>query len=258
VDTAGVRIDSLVIRVDSATIAAWSDTTTTARGVVITMVAPGGRLRASDLVLRLDARPTFNPDTIVTVTSRPPDPVFIYDPVLPDAAATPFIGGRPSWRTYFEAKDGLDTVSVACPQVSPNCRVSLGDVNITYAAILLQPVPAPAGYVPQDSLRIGAQTLIVSGFTPIERSPPGQGVGATQRFLQPSEFRAPADGPLVEVPVTAFVAALAADTTVEGAPPPRWVGLLPLVEGVDFGVTTFQPLPVLRLILTIANELQLR
>jgi len=258
VDSLGVRVDSLVIPVDSQTIAAWSDTTTNARGVVITMVTPGGRLRSSDLVLRLDARPTFRPDTIVTVTSRPSDPVFIYDPVLPDAAPTPFIGGRPSWRTYFEVRDGLDTLSIACPEVSATCRVRLGDVNVTYAGIQLQPAPAPPGFAPQDSLRIGAQTLVLSEFTPIERSPLGQGVGATRRFLQPAEFRPPADGPLVEVPITEFVAALAADTLVDGAPPSRWIGLLPLVEGVDFGLAAFQPSPVLRLILTIANELQLR
>jgi hypothetical protein len=257
-DTADVRADSLVIPVDSQTIAAWSDSTTRARGVVITMVTPGGRLRASDLVLRLDARPSFHQDTIVTVTSRPPDPTFIYDPALADVSPSPLIGGRPSWRTYFEFRDVFDTLTVACPQVSVNCRVRVGDVNVTYAALLLQPTPAPAGFLLQDSMRIGAQILVLSDFTPIERSPPGAGVGATRRFILPAEFRPPADGPPVEVPITDFVASLAADSLVDGVAPSRWIGLVPLVEGVDFGVATFQAMPTLRLILTIANELQLR
>jgi hypothetical protein len=108
--------DSVVIPVDSATIAFWADTTNAARGAVVVMESAGIRATASDFVLRVDARSTINPDTVVTTTIRPPQRTFIYDPVLTSAPGiAPLAGGNPAWRAYFEFSNGLDTLPLACP-----------------------------------------------------------------------------------------------------------------------------------------------
>jgi hypothetical protein len=58
--------------------------------------------------------------------------------------------------------------------------------------------------------------------------------------------------------VTSFLRRLLADTTFDGAPVSPWMALLPILSGIDIGVAAFEPAPRLRLILTVARELQLR
>ena len=259
IDTAtwAAGVDSISIRVDSATIAAWADTTTTARGAVIEAVTGGIRVRTVDLVLRLEARPRFRPDTVVTVTSRPGDPTFVINPGLGTQRSAPLIGGRPSWRTYLRFREGLDTLSIPCPQVSASCVVRLGRATLTTATLMLQPAASPAGYLPQDTFRLGTRALLVSPRAPLERSPLGEAIGVSEKLLQPSLFLPGASREGVEVPVTSFVRALATDT-VPNQPAPRWLAVLPLIEGLNFGVAAFEELPRLRLVITIANQLQLR
>jgi hypothetical protein len=259
IDTASwaAGVDSISIRVDSATIAAWADTTTLARGAVITAVTSGIRVRTVDLVLRLDARPRFRPDTVVTVTSRPGDPTFVINPGLGTQGAAPLVGGRPSWRTYMRFREGLDTLAIPCPQVSANCVIRLDQATLTFGALVFQPAASPAGYLPQDTFRLGSRALLVSPRAPVERSPLGEALGVSEDLLQPSQFLPGASREPIEVPITSFVRNLAADT-VPDQPAPRWLAVLPLVEGLNFGVAAFESLPRLRLVITIANQLQLR
>ncbi len=249
--------DSVVILVDSATIAAWADTASVARGAVVVMETAGARARASDFVLRVDARSEINPDTVVTTTIRPPERTFLFDPVLTANGAEPLAGGNPAWRTFFEFSRGLDTMSVPCPDVSPSCRIPLRDADITFAALELVPRVAPAGYLPSDSMLLVSRLVLVSDIAPLPRSPLGAGVGVTQQFVPRSRFETPAGGEPIEVPVTEYIRALFADTaTVD--PLTRWIAVHPGIEGVDIGVAAFDAMPRLRLVLTVASELQLR
>jgi len=257
VDSAGVPVDSLVIRVDSLTMALWSDTTTRARGALITMETSGARVRVSDILLRVDARPSVKPDTVVTTTIRPALPRLIYNPPVPAPGQLVQAGGVPEWRTYFRWRDGIDTLSLPCPQISPSCTFRLGEVKISYAGLVLQPTEAPAGFVLQDSLRLATAPLLTSALAPLERSPLGNAVGTSRDFLSPSRFRGEPGG-TAEVAVTPFLNQLLADTTSDGSPVSPWMALLPLVTGFDLGVATFEPGPRLRLIITVARELQLR
>lgn len=257
VDSLGVRVDSMVIPVDSQTLALWSDTTSAARGGLITLGTPGGRLRTSDVLLRVDARPSFKPDTVVTVTVRPETPRFIHDPSLQRPGSELVVAGVPEWRTYFRFRDGIDTLQVACLQIASDCSVRLGDAEVTYAALVLTPTAAPQGFLPQDSMRLISASVLVSEYSPLERSPIGRSVGVGRSFLRPSQFRPPL-GEATEVPVTDFLVALVGDGTDDDAGASSWVALLPFATGFDFGVATFEPGPRLRLILTLARELQLR
>lgn len=248
--------DSLVFPVDSQTVAAWADTSHLARGAVLSVLTDDARIRLADFVLRLDARSEIRPDTIFTTTIRPPDPTFVFQPTLPDRAAVPLVSGAPGWRTFFEFRDGLGATTVPCPSF-PGCRVRLDQTAVTYAALLLEPAPAPPGFLPQDSVLLETRAVYASDRAPLARSPLGASVGVMSQRMGPERFRDIVPDDVVEVPVTGFVAAAAnADTTL--APPSPFVALLPFVEGVDFGVAAFGEAPRLRLVLTIATELQLR
>ena len=257
VDSLGVPMDSLSIDIDSATIALWADTTNS-RSAVISISTPGARLRASDLTLRVNARPSFLPDTVVTVTVAASDSRFIFTPKPPPSSPELLVGGRPAWRSYLRFKDGIDTISIACPLIAENCTTRLRDAHITYAAVLLTPTASPAGFLPQDTVRLQSAEVLFSGQAPLERSPVGNGIAVGTDFLVPLRFTPPAGGEPTEVPVTSFVRTLATDTTTTGTRPTRWFGILPVVEGSDFGVAAFAPAPRLRLVLTVARELQLR
>jgi len=257
VDADGNALDSLVIDVDSQTIALWSDTSTRARGGALVMETSGARVRIADVLLRLDIRPSVKPDTVVTTTVRSANPIFVYDPPVERPATTLLVGGIPEWRTYLRWRDGIDTLSIPCPQISADCVVRLGDANINYAALLMRLTQPPAGFLPQDSTRIISAPLLASELSPLERSPLGNAVGVGIEFLGPDRFVDPVDD-VTQIPVTPFLRRLVADTTSDGAPVSPWMALLPLVSRFDLGIAAFEPNPKLRVVVTVARELQLR
>src|SRR5690606_42060270 len=74
--------DTLRFAVDSATLAAWADTANKGRGSLLRLLDPGERVRITEVSLRADARSTIEPDTVVTVTIRPPATTFVWAPRL--------------------------------------------------------------------------------------------------------------------------------------------------------------------------------
>jgi hypothetical protein len=221
------------------------------------METSGARVRIADVLLRVDVRPSVKPDTLLTLTIRPVTPRFIYDPQLQRRANELLIGGIPEWRTYLRWRAGLDTVPLPCPQVSAGCVIRLADANINYAALILTLTEPPPGFLPQDTSRIITAPVLASTLTPLERSPLAPEVGVGIESLSADRFRNPV-GDETEVPVTSFLRRLLADTTFDGAPVSPWMALLPILSGIDIGVAAFEPAPRLRLILTVARELQLR
>jgi hypothetical protein len=256
VDTAGNPVDSLVIDVDSQTIALWTESGR-AKGGLLAMEKSGQRVRAADVLLRVDARPSVKPDTVVTITVRAATPIFLYDPPAQRQGGELLVGGIPEWRTYLRWRPGIDTLSIPCPQVGPNCVIRLAEANINYAALILRIAEPPPGFLPQDSTRMITSPVLASPLSPLERSPLASNVGVGIEFLSPSRFQNP-QGDETEVPVTPFLRRLLADTTSDGEPVSPWMAILPLVTGFDVGLAAFEPTPRLRLILTVARELQLR
>jgi hypothetical protein len=128
---------------------------------------------------------------------------------------------------------------------------------MNYAALVLQPTPPPAGFIPEDSVRLGARILLVSDAVPLERSPLGDVAGVMVSAVPASIFASGATPP-IELPVTTFLRRLASDTIAVANRPPPWVALVPVVEGSHFGVSTFAQNPRLRLVLTVATEVQIR
>ena len=75
--------DSILIEVDSATVAAWADSLDLSRGIRLSTPAPGVRLEVNSARLWLDALPSLRPDTIIDVLATTQNLTFLYDP-LPD------------------------------------------------------------------------------------------------------------------------------------------------------------------------------
>lgn len=247
--------DSVLLPIDSATIAAWTDTASVASGAILDAGTPGTRLRIIQPILRVRARSTMNPDTIVEVTLNP-SRTFIFEPAQPDSVAMPRVGGTPAWRTILRLRERLDTLTVACPGV-PGCTLRLGEVSINYGALQLQPVPSPAGFEPELPLAISLHALLASPLIPLPRSPVTGIVGVPAASIPASSFMAPG-APIVHLAATEFIRLL---FTPPGADPgefrPSHVAILPSGQTWTFGFGTFAELPSMRIIVTISRELQL-
>jgi hypothetical protein len=243
--------DSVTIAMDTIALRAWDDTLEARRGAIIVADEPGARVRANSFGLRLDYEPSFRPDTIVTLTQEAVARTFVYEPQLPTVHDGIRVGGVPSWRTYMRLRERLDTLVVPCPD-QPNCVLPLSAVNITSATLLLEQLQSPPGFTPTDSLRILSTRLLVTERVPLLRTPLGENIGLMPGGAPPTPTGVP-----VEVPVTALIRDLALPPdTVERAAP--YLALLPLNEGRVFGFTSFASAPRLRLVLTLATEVQLR
>jgi hypothetical protein len=249
----GADSDTVRLSVDSATIAAWRDTLDFSRGALVRAADAGTRLRVTNVFLEIEARPSVHLDTLVTVTVNATAPTFVYDPPIPTVSASPQVGGITAWRTFLLLRGGLDTLRVPCPDV-PGCTVPLEEAAINYAALLLEPIAPPAGFAPEDSLGIDARFVLETPGVPLERSVLG---GVAGRLVPQHKSRFAGGGETLELPITEYVRAATADTATSAAIPKR-LALLPLVQSGTFGFASFQAMPRLRLIVSVASELQLR
>jgi hypothetical protein len=257
VDTATYNAagDTVTFRLDAATVAAWrQDTAALNRGVIIVAQTPNARLRMGTPQITVQARSGFRPDTLYNVPGSTFHRTFIFTPQQPDAVGAPRVGGTPAWRTVIRLQERLDTLTFACPGV-PNCRFRLGQATINHAGLRLQPVPPPAGLRPEGDLVVGAYLLVPSPLLPLQRSPLAELVGVLT--VPASSFMAPG-APVAEMSVTEMIRRVA-------MPPEQWPtgALAPthlaLTAGPDalFGFGAFEAMPRLRLVVSIAQELQL-
>lgn len=251
--TVFIANDTVSVPIDSATIHAWRDTTDAGRGAVLTAETPGARVRTNLPTLIVRARSTFNPDTVIEL-SLAPNRTFIYSPEQPEVVGTPRVGGTPAYRTMLRLRERLDTITAACPGV-PGCSIRLGDAAINYAAILLQPVPAPDGLAPELPMLVDLHGLIPSPLVPIQRSPVTSAVGQMRTTIPPSSFVAPG-APVVELPATNFFRVVLNTPAESQADIPSHIALL-AAGPRTLGFATFETLPSLRLVISLSRELQL-
>jgi len=250
IDTAMVAGDTIVLEVDSATMQAWADTTNGRRGALLSVQAGPGRVRLSAPSLVVYSRSSYKPDTLFTTVSQAPLARFDYRPALPIESSDPWIAGLPLRRSFLHFRPDIDTITVPC---GTGCTIPLRSASITRAELVLQPVAAPAGFTPELPLQPTSYPLLRSPEFPLERSPLGDPVGTVLGTVEPSRF---ADGTApVYLIVTEFVARVVADST-SSTQRSDWLAVLPNAVPT-VGVGTFAPSPRLRLLLTIAREIQL-
>ena len=240
VDTASLvaGADSVSFNVDSATIAAWSDTTSIARGAIVVAETPDTRVRVSSPVLRLRARPALRPDTVVDAVSGAIGRTYVYDPPQPVPGGTLRVGGNPAWRSFVRLREGLGSQYVtgcAVQRAPQNCD-RLRDVTINYAALVVHPSPVPTAFVPEDSMRIDARAVFESAFVPLTRAPLSAVLGRSQA-IPPLAFTN-GEG-AYEVPITSFLADLVRARADTASAPVRAIALLAVSEGSRLGFAEF-------------------
>lgn len=250
--------DTVVLDVDSATVAAWSDTSDPSRGVRIEAEDPGTRLAIRTLGLRLDTRPSVNPDTTIQLGVAADDLTFIFDPSPPMPPDELQIGGVPARRTVFRVRlpSTLDGPEELCRSLGCPFEITPGTVN--FAALVLTTRQTPEAFQPSDTLALDVRPVLVPERLP--KSPLGQALVA---FLPlPARYFTTSPGEEILVPMTRFVRDAVRGTTEQGDPAPNTVALLSSFEPVSLSFASFDGpgttgAPVLRLILSPDEGVQL-
>jgi hypothetical protein len=145
-DTVAWQLDSLAVR----RLAAEG-----ARQVLITLGDPGARVQFGALRLTVSVRPESTPDTTVTTSVATGAQNFVFTPPPPAPAGVYRVGGVTAARTVLHLD--LAQLVPGCPDPGTGCApVSLRDVTINAAELVLQPVQVTSGFEP-----ISASTLVM-------------------------------------------------------------------------------------------------
>lgn len=250
--------DSVVFSVDSQTVRILTDTLETDNhGVVFVARTPGSRIRFRQINLRIDAPGVYWPDSVYVISTGLSAATFIIE--SPTQQGQLKVGGVPTWRTFLKFKDGMDTVTV-CGGTPQRCG-TLAEADINYAALVVQPVPVPGGFIPEDTLDIEVREILHTGVFPIERSPVGNLVSPPSRAIEfhPGLFVQGAITTPVEVPITRYVAAYTRTPSPENPRPASYIALMSSPESATFGYGAFAPpdegLMQLKLIVSFGSEL---
>ncbi|KPJ80597.1 MAG: hypothetical protein AMS19_09295 [Gemmatimonas sp. SG8_23] len=253
--------DSAVFELDSATIAAWSDPSDLTSGARIEMIDAGHRVRLTGATLRLDARPSLNPDTIIQVNAFTSAATFLYTPFPTPPPDGVRIGGAPAWRTLLDVSipEVLDGIPELCAVVE--CPYTLTPVEISFAALLLTSRETEAAFQPSDSIRLDVRPVFDRSAMPKSPLGPSLVEGDLGRPVPPEAFGS-APGQPIEIPFTTFARDLLRGFDDRGNPAPGTLALLSVFEPFSISFASFEgpgnaSEPVLKLVLTIGPPVEL-
>ena len=232
--------DSLIIELDSAQVAAWSDTTDLTRGVRLSTRVPGVRLQLRSALMWIETLPSLNPDTLVQVLAGTENITFIYDPLPTHPGNGIRVGGAPAWRTVLDLDipPALDGPPALCEQLG--CPLELSEDHISYAALRLTTQAERAAFAPSDTISIDLRMVMVPEVLP--KSPLGPSITGIAGVVLAPEWFAPPGGHVVEVPVTGLVQDLLRGETADGDPVSTTVALLSTFEPLSIEYASFQGL----------------
>jgi hypothetical protein len=165
------------------------------------------------------------------------------------------LGDRSAWRSFLMFAPGLDSLTIACPEV-PDCSFRLSDVAVNRAELWLTALRVPGAHQPRSNFALEARPVLGEETLPLERAPLGDTTGV--RFgIRPAYFETDGDS-LVSLAVTRFVRGLVAaggDTAVTERN--RTLSLISVPEPLAYGIARFGGVgsgafaPRLRLIVTV-------
>ena len=232
--------DSLIIELDSAQVAAWSDTTDLTRGVRLSTEAPGVRLQLRSALMWLETLPSLNPDTLIQVLAGTDNITFIYNPLPTSPENGMRVGGAPAWRTVLDLDipPALDGPPALCEQLG--CPLELSEDHISYAALRLTTQAERAAFAPSDTISIDLRMVMVPDVLP--KSPLGPSLSGIAGVILAPEWFAPPGGHVVEVPVTGLIQDLLRGETTEGDAVSTTVALLSTFEPLSIEYASFEGL----------------
>ncbi len=252
--------DTVVIAVDSATIAAWGDTTNLARGVMIDVADAGARLEFTSVSLNIDARPSINLDTIVSLTGAASERTFIFHPGPDPDPPGLRVGGTPAWRSIMtlEVPETLTGPPALCALVG--CPLTITAERVNQAELVLTTSFDDPAFVPLSAVLVDIRPVLTPELLP--KSPLGATlVGLLGQAVQPELFDTET-GTTVSFPVTFFIQDLIRGVTLLDEPAPNTISVMTTFEPLLVGFASFQGpggsgAPMLRLILTVSESVQI-
>ncbi len=252
--------DTVVIAIDSATIAAWSDTTNLARGVMIDVADAGVRLEFRSVSLNIDARPSINLDTIVSLTGATSERTFIFQPSPDPDPPGLRVGGTPAWRSIMtlEVPEMLTGPPALCALVG--CPLAITAERISQAELVLTTSFDDPAFAPLSAVLVDIRPVLAPELLP--KSPLGPSmVGALGQAVAPELFDTES-GTMVSFPVTGFMQDLIRGVTLLDQPAPNTISVMTTFEPLLVGFASFQGpggsgAPMLRLILTVSETVQI-
>jgi len=252
--------DSIVFPVDSATVALFGDTTGIRRTARIDMMTVGELVEIAEVNLRLDTRPSTNPDTMVVVNTLTEQSTFIYSPFPDPPPGGIRAGGAPAWRTVLTMNIPrvLNGPQALCDKVG--CPFTVSPERLNHASLVLTSrASSPAAFQPTDSLLLDVRPVLVPARLP--KAPLGPSfLGIFGRSVEPEAFGASA-GKEIPITITEFVRGLVDPERADQLP--NQLALLSLLEPFSVGFGDFDGPgdpgePVLRLILTASDPVEIR
>ena len=251
--------DSAWFELDSVQVEAWADTADASRGARIESLTDNARLQVSRVVLRLDTRPSSNPDTVIVLSAQRDEISFVYDPI-PEAPANGIrIGGAPAWRTVLNVKipTHLDGPAELCVAAG-GCPLELEPLQLNYAAITLKSERGEQAFQPTDSIGLDVRQVLRRDALP--KAPLGESLtGLLGQRVGPDAFGVKS-GTDIEIPITEFVRDLL--ESQDGTNPTKTLALLSVFEPISIAYASFhgpgdENGPVLRLVITVGRAMEL-
>lgn len=244
--------DTLIFPIDSATVAAWSDTSS-AQGVLLSTEDAGVRARVGVLQLRLFVRPTEHPDTVVSTATGVRSQAYVYQPEPSEPDGVLRVGGNEGWRSFLVFQDSLWDRVLPCPE-GPGCAIRLADATINRAELLLNADAVAAIHQPLTPFSLEARPVRGSSDVPLARAPLADTVGVASG-LAASAFAAPADT-VVTLSVGGYVRTLLAGPPDSDIAERRVLALTAIPDQLPFGFGSFEGVaganaPMLRLVVTV-------
>lgn len=253
--------DSAVFVLDSTSVDAWSKTDDLSSGARMDLLDPGSRLHVNGVVLRLDVRPSSNPDTIVQATAESRTETFIYSPFPDPPPDGVRIGGAPAWRTVLDVAIPRELTGPPELCAAVSCPFTVEPGHISFAALRLTSRTSDAAFQPTDTIRLDVRPVHNRAAMP--KSPLGSSLIEEPfgRPVGPSAFGS-APGEVIEVPFTTFARDLLRGEDASGNPAANTLALLSVFEPFSIAFASFDGPgsanePTLRLVLTIGPPVEL-
>ena len=252
--------DSVWFELDSAQIAAWPHTSDVSRGARIDLLTEGVRVRIVAAALRLNTRPSLNPDSTFFLVAPLEETTFVYNPFPEPPPDGMRVGGAPAWRTVLDVRmpKQLSGPEALCAVVA--CPVTLHAFELNYAALVLRTRRGQEAFQPTDTVAVDVRPVLSRAALP--KAPLGNSlVDSPGRLIAP-EFFGEQAGQDVEVPITIFAQSLISGTGAVGIEPPETLALLSVSEPVSIAFGSFhgpgdESAPFLKLIITIGRSVEL-
>ncbi len=239
-DTAAAA-DSVRFEVDSLTVARMA--APGFHGLVVTSETDGSRVQLSRMVLQTSVRPAANPDTTIALTFTAGPQTTIHTPTATDVPGTFRFGGITGDRAVIGINLDQQVRSCADPATTPDCPlISLREVTINQASLVLSPVVAPGGLRALQPVPARARRVLEPELGRV--APLGELLAiadtATARRL------ATPDGAAAALDLTAAIATFSAQGLER-----LTLAVLNEPEGAAFGYVYFTDRPRLRIVYTV-------